>query len=83
MEKYLWKIKNYEYSSLSDSITCDTLIVGGGITGISLLYYLKDYDFLRESEFGYKIYPMISKLVGYIPKEKETQLDLFGGEQDE
>lgn len=44
MEKYLWKIKNYEYSSLSDSITCDTLIVGGGITGISLLYYLKDYD---------------------------------------
>lgn len=47
-----------------------------------VISYLKEYDFLRESEFGYKIYPMISKLVGYIPKEKEKQLDLFGGEQD-
>lgn len=45
--------------------------------------YLKEYDFIREYEHGYKIYPMISKLVGYIPKNANQQLNLFGGDQDE
>lgn len=48
-----------------------------------LISYLKEYDFIREYENGYKIYPMVSKLVGYIPKEKESQLDLFGGAYNE
>ena len=45
--------------------------------------YLKEYDFIREYEQGYKIYPITSKLVGYIPKDKIEQLDLFGGEDNE
>lgn len=48
-----------------------------------VISYLKEYDFIREYEHGYKIYPMISKLVGYIPKDTNQQLNLFGGDQDE
>ena len=48
-----------------------------------VLTYLKDYDFIREYDLGYKIYPMVSKLTGYIPKEKIEQLNLFGGEVNE
>lgn len=44
-----------------------------------VISYLKEYDFIRDYELGYKIYPIISKLVGYIPKDKEEQLNLFGG----
>lgn len=48
-----------------------------------VITYLKEYDFIREYEHGYKIYPMVSKLVGYIPKDANQQLNLFGGDQDE
>lgn len=48
-----------------------------------VISYMIEYDFLREYETGYKIYPAISKLVGYIPKEKDEQLNLFGGRSDE
>lgn len=45
-----------------------------------VISYQKEYDFLRETEQGYKIYPMVSKLIGYVPKDDKKQLDLFGGE---
>ena len=48
-----------------------------------VLRYLKEYDFIREYDLGYKIYPMVSKLIGYIPKENIEQLSLFGGEVNE
>ncbi len=48
-----------------------------------VMEYLKEYDFIREKELGYTIYPSVSKLVGYIPKDKEKQLDLFGGKENE
>lgn len=50
-----------------------------------ILRYLKEYDFIREKEESYKVYPIVSKLTGYIPKqtkkeEKEIeQMNLFGG----
>ena len=50
-----------------------------------ILRYLKEYDFIREKEENYKVYPIVSKLTGYIPKqtkkeEKEIeQMNLFGG----
>lgn len=47
-----------------------------------VINYLKEYDFIREYELGYKIYPMVSKLTGYIPKETKEQLDLFGGSNE-
>lgn len=48
-----------------------------------VISYLMEYDFIRDYELGYKIYPSISKLVGYIPKDRQEQLDLFGGVDDE
>ena len=48
-----------------------------------VISYMMEYDFLREFETGYKIYPIVSKLVGYIPKENSEQLDLFGGTNNE
>ena len=48
-----------------------------------VISYLKEYDFIRKYDDGYKIYPIISKLTGYIPKENKEQLDLFGGEVNE
>lgn len=48
-----------------------------------VISYMMEYDFLREFETGYKIYPIVSKLVGYIPKETQEQLDLFGGTDNE
>lgn len=48
-----------------------------------VISYLKEYDFLRENTLGYKIYPSVSKLVGYINKDTEKQLNLFGGSLDE
>ena len=47
-----------------------------------VINYLKEYDFIREYELGYKIYPMVSKLTGYIPKDTSKQLDLFGGKDE-
>ncbi len=40
----IWKdlIKEKEYPKLSEDMNCDVLIIGGGITGISSLYHLKD-----------------------------------------
>ncbi len=48
-----------------------------------VIAYLKEYDFIREDELGYKIYPMVSKLIGYLPKDSEEQLNLFGGIENE
>lgn len=48
-----------------------------------VISYLKDYDFIRDYDGGYKVYPMVSKLVGYIPKDTTEQLNLFGGGYDE
>lgn len=48
-----------------------------------VITYLKEYDFIRDYEIGYKIYPIVSKLVGYIPKDPTKQLNLFGGGIDE
>lgn len=45
--------------------------------------YMIEYDFMRETVEGFRLYPMISKMIGYIPKDSVTQLDLFGGEIDE
>lgn len=44
MEKLLWDTKKYNYKSVNEDKECDVLIVGGGITGVSLAYYLKDYN---------------------------------------
>lgn len=48
-----------------------------------VLSYMKEYDFIRVSDLGYKIYPMVSRLTGYIPKDTFEQLNLFGGEINE
>ncbi len=45
--------------------------------------YMKEYDMVREVTLGYQIYPIVSKFVGYIPKDLEEQLNLFGGEENE
>lgn len=45
-----------------------------------VINYLKEYDIIRDYELGYKIYPIVSKLTGYIPKDDKEQMDLFGGE---
>ena len=48
-----------------------------------VLDYMKEYDFIREQNQNIIIYPMVSKMIGYIPKDTEQQLDLFGGEENE
>lgn len=48
-----------------------------------VISYLKEYDFIRDYELGYKIYPSVSKLTGYIPKDTIEQLELFGGTDNE
>lgn len=48
-----------------------------------VISYLKEYDFIRYDDSGYKVYPMVSKLVGYISKDNIEQLNLFGGVYDE
>lgn len=47
-----------------------------------VINYMKEYDFIKEEENNFLIYPMVSKLVGYIPKEDMEQLSLFGGEEN-
>ena len=48
-----------------------------------VLSYMKEYDFIREYNSNYKIYPSVSRLTGYIPKDTNEQLNLFGGKIDE
>ena len=53
--KSLWLdgCENANYTSLQEDITCDVLIIGGGITGLSILYNLKDTNLnvvLMESD---------------------------------
>lgn len=55
-QKSLWfkDLKKYSYEELNENIAVDILIIGGGITGLSTLYYLKDTDFkiaLVDSNF--------------------------------
>lgn len=42
MDKSIFENISHDIPRLEESITCDILIVGGGLTGISLAYYLKD-----------------------------------------
>ena len=44
---------------------------------------MMEYDFLKQEYQSYKIYPSVSKLVGYINKEEKKQLNLFGGNEYE
>lgn len=48
-----------------------------------VINYLREYDFIRPYDLGYKIYPITSKFIGYIPKSTEEQLNLFGGTKNE
>ena len=43
MNKSIWMddLNNKTYSKLENNITCDILIIGGGIAGISTAYFLK------------------------------------------
>ena len=49
----------------------------------AVISYLKEYDFIRNSDLGYKIFPSVSRLTGFIPRDTTEQLDLFGGANDE
>ena len=42
----IWKenVKNNKLSSINKDTTCDVLIIGGGIAGLSTAYFLKDSD---------------------------------------
>ena len=42
----LWEkdINDIHFNSLNKNIETDILIIGGGITGLTTLYYLKDYQ---------------------------------------
>lgn len=42
MEKSIWEIERTTYPYLSNNKSYDILIIGGGLTGISMCYYLKD-----------------------------------------
>lgn len=48
-----------------------------------VLDYMEMYDFIRKSEDGYKIYPVVNKFNGYILKEDKEQIELFGDDVDE
>lgn len=43
-KRSIWKeqVKNDNLSSLAQDITCDILIIGGGLAGLSTAYFLKD-----------------------------------------
>ncbi len=47
--KSIWQynIKNKKYPSLEKDIRCDVLIIGGGITGLTTAYFLKDNNTLN------------------------------------
>jgi len=42
MNKSIFENIEKDFPKLNESMTCDILIVGGGLTGLSLAYYLKD-----------------------------------------
>ena len=49
----------------------------------TVINYMSEYDFIRENELGYEIFPMVGKITGYIPENDEKQLELFGGNENE
>ena len=57
----IWKkgIKNERYPKLNKDIEVDVLIIGGGITGVSTLYYLKDSNLkialVEQNRIGYGV----------------------------
>ena len=55
----IWKdnIDSISYKKLDKDIECDVLIIGGGITGISSLYHLRDSKLnvvlVEQNRIGY------------------------------
>ena len=49
--------------------------------------YMKDYNFIRECDDYFLIYPMVGKMVGItkevVNEEKYSKINLFGGKEDE
>ena len=58
------------FSKYYREMTIDTYI-------IEVINYLKEYDVIREYDLGYKIYQIVSKLTGYIPRDDKEQMNLF------
>ena len=43
--------------------------------------YMKEYGFLRECEDGYEVMPSVARFNAKLIKDRDTQLDLFGGDE--
>lgn len=59
-EKSIWQeIKTPKYQNLNEDITTDILIIGGGITGVSTFYALKDnplkISLVEKNRLGYGV----------------------------
>ena len=42
---------------------------------------MKEYGFLRECEDGYEVMPSVARFNAKLIKDRDTQLDLFGGDE--
>ena len=75
MERIIKNVReeNYQYLSKNFKEMKNEIFIK------EVINYMIEYDFIEKIDLGYKIHPIISKLVGYIPKDDKEQLNIFGG----
>lgn len=81
MKRYsIWKdnIKFNEFSKLEDDIFVDVLIIGGGITGVSTLYHLRNCGFkvalVEQNRIGMGITANTTGKVTYLQDKVYNEL---------
>ena len=91
MNKSIWndysKKKNNYNDKLEDNCRCDILIIGGGITGLSTAYFLKDMNdkiiLIDKGEIGSGITNRTTAKISYLQGTiYQSLMNYFGKRND-
>lgn len=84
MQKSIWEVDIKSYSKLEINEQCDVCIIGGGITGISLAYYLKDSSLktilIEQDKIGNSTTLRTTAKLTYLQKDILSKIEKFCGE---
>ncbi len=83
MNKSIWETSLTKFERLEEDKVCDVCIVGGGITGISLAYYLKDTSLktvlIEQDQLASSTTMRSTAKLTYLQKDMLTKIQKYRG----